>query len=171
MTQIYIAPEIIISNKEFDFFLKQFITRKPLNKIKLCTKLAKQWSNDAENRAHLPSYPVTLPSAKHLSEHVPKEKQGLYAIYAKFDSIELPECFYIGISKKNIYARLVQHLRGDIVKDCRDAFDRLREALEIVICYSTTKLDEEKAKNKLMLLEACMTVWLRPSFLGSAATS
>jgi hypothetical protein len=172
MTQIYIAPETAISADEFDCFPRQFVQRKPLDEIKLCAFLFEQWNQHVINRRNLASYAVTLPSTKHLRKYLPKKKQGLYAIYAKFKSRASPKCFYVGISpKKRIYERVAQYLYGDIRKKYCIAFKQLKKALEIVICYGTTQLAKEKANRHLMLLEDCMTVLSRPSFLYLAAGS
>lgn len=168
-TTIYIAQATVISPCEFKKFFKQYSENTSLDKIDLCRRLDKEWLRyrDSPKRASNTPYKVNLPTAEGLRERILRKSKGVYAIFAKHPSEKELKCFYVGISEKDLYQRLVLHLREDIQKNYRNAFKSLKQASEILICHST--ISSAKNKSQLELLERCMTVKLRPDFLSQTA--
>lgn len=173
LTAIYVAPATSISEREFAVFIRQYSKRVPLHEIKLCSRLTSEWAENVERTASLPNrYEVPLPTSRHLRKYVPPGKQGLYAMYVRFNPRATFKCFYVGMSEFDTHYRLALHLHKDIAEPYTPGFGQLKQATDIVICHSITQLAESggnTTRSRLRLLEECMTVLLRPSFLVLAA--
>jgi hypothetical protein len=166
--RIHVAPAIKILPKEFERFLREFAAREPVKELSLCRHLATESNKCAKNQAGAECYEPNLPR-----KGIEERAVGVYCIYAKQKNRAAFECFYVGISESNIYSRVYQHLRGDIRdKDTeydrgkRNAYVWLENAVEVVICYATIQGgDNRVVRRRLRLLEASLTVLLRPKFL------
>ena len=97
---------------------------------------------------------------------------GVYAIFERSPESER-QCFYVGMSAKNIAGRLRTHLKKDIKKNYRRVFRKLKKASEILVCSAVLLNNNPNnigtIKEQLKLLESCLTVGLRPRFLTRLA--
>lgn len=161
-----------ISSKEFHEFLTEFKNIKKL-KFSICEKLKDEWLNFVEEAPDkFQDNPnVSLPNPKCLPKGNPKSMGGIYGIFVKIPYSRKPECFYVGVSRRDVRGRIRTHLGEDIRENYMHVFKELEKCSEVFICcaYTPSTPSRIKRKAELELLELCLSVQLRPRFLVDAA--
>jgi hypothetical protein len=153
-----------ISSGDLDEFLSNFQSNRPLV---LLDNIKKTWNQFLLDPNKKPGYVTNNKSLK-IHDKNPKGKMsGIYAIYAKMDSEKHPICFYVGISTSCIRGRFRTHLKMGGSEKYSKAFAKLDDYDELFLCYGIIQKEETKGrfKEKLELLECCLTTSLRPRFL------
>lgn len=162
MTNIFVGADLPISSASFQKFMDDFSCRVPLASISLIQQITNHW---LINRPPISSVTDTLPSAA-FQKLVPNTS-GVYAFFVKCPTLSSDKwfCYYVGMAdQSSIRDRMVMHLRNDIRKDYRGCFHQLSECTDVYICTATVPATNQ-FKEKLVLLEQCLTVELRPVFL------
>jgi hypothetical protein len=139
----------------------------------LCNRIKSEWWKFVDQRNFFEPIELEEYDGTSLPPDNPPQHPGIYGIFAHLETSAFPLCFYVGISTTDVRARLRNHLGIDIRENYRSSFRCLGESDEIFICSSTVPdlgLEERnRNRQKLALLEYCLTVLLRPRFLLLAA--
>jgi hypothetical protein len=166
MAELYIMdPDTVtFTVPNLHSFATQFRNRRmPLEELVLCKRIAEVWSAFVSN-ADAPELNVELPM--HRRVFLPKrppEESGVYAIFCDGHRGER-SCFYVGMSASNhVRRRLQTHLGKDVLYDWAGAFAQLRERPRLWLCTAVVPdwQRNEPDRQRLKLLEACLTVHLR----------
>jgi len=171
MKKLFVNKNIEITSQEFRVFLEQFSRGENIESISLCKNIKSKWWDFIDGRNFAQPKTIKRLNGNCLPSSNPPSKPGVYGIFASFKTSDFPQCFYVGISARDLRSRVRTHLSTDIKKNYRSAFKRLEEAEEIYICSCSVPESENKnrIRQELELLEHCLIVLLRPRFLLLAA--
>jgi hypothetical protein len=169
---VYIAKDSKLTKTKLVHFIRQYKDNN-LRRIELIADLKIEWQKYAiSGYRNGEPIQIQLPSGRGLTKSEIPDKPGVYAIFArKNPQSKIPICFYVGISTDGhaTRGRIIQHLRGDIDQKYREQFQKLKEDYsEIYICYATISKPNiiRKMREKLELIEICLTASLKPLFLA-----
>ena len=127
----------------------------------LSDSLARQWKGGMPNGSEKFTTWTQIP-----------KKPGVYAVFITAKNAESKECFYVGMSASNVHGRIVRHLRNN-TKDKYRGWEEIlkRKYVTRQVCYAEVKpgRDRDATRQALELLEACLTVKLRPKYLTNLA--
>jgi len=170
---VYIAKDSKLTKTKLVRFVRQYKNNN-LRRIELITDLKTDWQRYARS-GYRNGEPIQiqLPGSLEVNDKI-LSKPGVYAIFArKKPPSKKLVCFYVGISGKgnNILGRLRTHLGKDIRTNYRGKFEKLKDYQEIYICYATISKPNiiRKIREKLELIEICLTAELRPLFKALVA--
>jgi hypothetical protein len=171
MKKLFVKKNEEISLKDFRSFIDQYAKGDSLDSLSLCNEINSKWRLFVCGEDFPDQIELSIFDGKSLPKGHPPSQPGVYGIFARCTSTDYPFCFYVGISTTDIRSRLRTHLGKDIIRNYRSIFKCIERYDDIFICSSTLPDLEKKNTNrqKLELLEHCLTVLLRPRFLILAA--
>jgi len=165
MTKLYIMdPEAVqFTLEDLDDFVKQFHERKSLEKLTLCKSIVEKWRLFAKSTGKV-TIEVALPLRERaFPRGTPPGRSGVYAIFYRQNEGYQRACFYVGMTTRNVRERLRIHLGKDVKEKYAGTFNKLSKCSQLWLCTATVSdwQNGTAIKQKLRLLEACLTVHLR----------